>query len=308
MNWVTKIIFAMLLVFLATNIVVAQQDPMYTQYMDNLQIINPGFVGSMETGSFTLVARNQWVSFSGAPSTRSLSFQTPVNEYKVGMGFSVLTDKIGPLSQTGFYFDYTYFVNVGSKYKLGMGLKCGFNFYRASLTGLNTVSPDPIYSQDIFKNFLPNFGVGAFLYSEDTYFGLSVPKLIENTINRDDYSSEYISKEKIHFYLVAGKKFSLSENMQLKTHTLLKWVQNAPVSLDLTAMFGFKEKFWVGGMLRYGDSYGVLTQFNVTEKILIGYSYDLTISDLNAFNNGTHEIMFRYNLGSRDHKKSKSHR
>ena len=61
---------------------------------------------------------------------------------------------------------------------------------------------------------------------------------------------------------------------------------------------GFKEKFWLGGMFRVGDSYGLLTQFNVTDKILIGYSYDLTISDLNAFSNGTHEIMFRYNLDS----------
>lgn len=292
----TKIRFVLLLWIVSAGVAFAQQDPMYTQYMDNLQIINPGYVGSLEAGRFTLVARNQWVSFSGAPSSRSFSFQTPVKEYKVGVGFSVLTDKIGPLSQTGFYFDYSYFLNLGFKYKLGLGLKGGFNFYRASLTELNTVSPDPIYSKDIFKNFLPNFGVGAFLYSEDTYFGLSVPKLVENTINREDYATEYVSKEKIHFYLVAGKKFLLNENIQFKAHTMLKVIKNAPLSIDLNAMFGFKEKFWVGGMFRFGDAYGILTQFNVTEKIQIGYSYDLTVSDLNAFNNGSHEIMFHYNL------------
>lgn len=298
-----KIGFAILLAFWATNIVVAQQDPMYTQYMDNLQIVNPGYVGSTETGSFTLVARDQWVSFDGAPTTRSFSYQTPVNRNKIGLGLSFMSDKIGPLSQSGLYFDYSYFVNIGSNYRLGLGLKGGLSFYWASLTDLNTVSPDPIYSKDIFRNFLPNFGVGAFLSSEDTYFGLSVPQLIENTITRDDYSTEYVSKEKIHFYLVAGKKFSLNENIQLKAHTMLRMVNNAPVSLDLTTMVGFKEKFWVGGMFRYGDSYGLLAQFNITEKILIGYSYDLTISDLNAFSNGTHEIMFRYNLDSRNSKK-----
>ncbi|HKI88802.1 MAG TPA: type IX secretion system membrane protein PorP/SprF [Draconibacterium sp.] len=306
MNVFRKIGFALLVVLLAAKIAEAQQDPMYTQYMDNLQIINPGYVGSLETGSFTLVARNQWVSFSGAPSTRSFSYQTPVKEFKVGMGFSVMTDKIGPLAQTGFYFDYSYFLRVGYKYKLGMGLKGGFSFYRASLTELNTVSPDPIYSKDIFKNFLPNFGVGAFLYSDDTYFGLSVPKLVENTISREDYTTEYVNKEKIHFYFVAGKKFSLSENTQLKASTMLKLVQNAPVSVDITGMIGFKERFWVGGMFRYGDSYGLLTQFNVTDKILIGYSYDLTLSDINVFSNGTHEIMFRYNMDIFGHKKPKS--
>jgi len=293
-----KIGFVLLLLFGATNIVIAQQDPMYTQYMDNLQIINPGYVGSIETGSFTLVARNQWVSFEGAPTTRSFSYQTPVNRNRIGLGVSLINDKIGPLSQTGLYFDYSYFINIGSNYTLGLGLKGGFSFYWASLSKLNTVSPDPIYSKDIFKNFLPNFGVGAFLSSEDTYFGISVPQLIENTITRDDYATEYVSKEKIHYYMVAGHKFSLSNNVQLKANTMLRMVDNAPLSLDLTGMVGFKEKFWLGGMFRVGDSYGLLTQFNVTDKILIGYSYDLTISDLNAFSNGTHEIMFRYNLDS----------
>jgi type IX secretion system PorP/SprF family membrane protein len=276
--------------------VFAQQDPMYTQYMDNLQIVNPGFAGSKETGNFMLVARNQWVSFDGAPKTRSFSYHTPLKEYKVGLGFSVLSDKIGPLTQTGVYFDYSYFLRMGEHYKLGLGLKGGFSFYRAALTELQTVSPDPIYSQDIFKNFLPNFGVGAFLFSDDTYFGISVPKLVENTINREEYSTEYVSKEKIHLYLVAGKKFNAGENIQLKTNSMLKLVKNAPISFDLTALVGFKEKFWVGGMYRFGSSYGILTQFNVSDKLLIGYSYDIIYSELNAFNNGTHEIMFSYNF------------
>lgn len=279
-----------------SGVALAQQDPMYTQYMDNLLIVNPGFAGSNGTGNFMLVARNQWVSFDGAPTSRSFSYHTPIEKYKVGLGFSVLTDKIGPLTQTGFYFDYSYFMQVGEKYKLGMGLKSGFNFYRASLTELQTVSQDPIYSKDIFKNFLPNFGIGAFLFSDNTYFGLSVPKLVENTISREDYKTEYVSKEKIHLYFVAGKKFDLGENIQLKTNSMLRVVKNAPISVDLTSLVGFKEKFWVGGMYRFGNSYGILTQFNISEKILIGYSYDIIYSELNAFNSGSHEIMFSYNF------------
>ncbi len=279
---------------------------MYTQYMDNLLIINPGYAGSKEYGNFMLVSRNQWVSFDGAPTTRTLAYHTPVKNYKIGLGFSILSDKIGPLTQNGIYFDYSYFLKVGFNYRLGMGLKGGFSFYRASLSELETVDPDPIYAKDIYKNFLPNFGVGAFLFSDNTYFGVSVPKLVENTINREEYSTEYISKEKIHLYLVAGKKFNLSENIQLKAHSMVKLVKNAPASVDVTSLVGFKEKFWVGGMYRFGDSYGILAQFNVTDRMLIGYSYDLTYSVLNAFSNGTHEIMFSYNLDVFNRKKKKS--
>ena len=269
---------------------------MYTQHMDNLLVVNPGYAGTREDANFLVVARNQWVSFDGAPRTRTLSFNTPLKKDKIGLGFSIMTDKIGPLRQTGLYFDYSYFLKTGFNYKLSLGLKGGFSFYRAALTELSTVNPDPIYERDIYKNFLPNFGVGAFLYSDDTYFGISVPKLVENTISREKYQTEYVNKEEIHLYLVAGKKFLLSENTQLKTNSMLRLVKDAPVSIDITALVGLKEKFWVGGMLRFGDSYGFLAQVKPTSDILIGYSYDLNFSGLNAFNNGTHEIMLSYNL------------
>lgn len=290
------VIIALAIIFGGPGNVVAQQDPIYTQYMDNLLIINPGFAGSKETGNFLLVARNQWVSFDDAPKTRSFSYNMPVKNKNIGLGFSLMTDKIGPQKQTGIYFDYSYFLSVSEKYKLGMGLKAGVSFYRAALTDLNPIEPDPIFSNDINKNFLPNFGVGLYLFSDDTYLGVSIPKLIENKISRDDYETDYIRKQEIHFYAIAGKKFNLGENIQLKTNTMLRIVQNVPVSVDLTALVGFKEKFWVGGMFRVGDSYGILAQFKASDKMLIGYSYDLTYSVLNAFNNGTHEIMFSYNF------------
>lgn len=289
-------LIVLIAVFVFSGNAVAQQDPMYTQYMDNLQVINPGYTGSTEFATFMVVARNQWVAFEGAPRTRTFSFHSPFKTSKIGLGFSLMTDKIGPLNQTGLYFDYSYFLKVGLDYKLGMGLKGGFSFYRASLTDLQTVSPDPIYARDIYKNFLPNFGVGAFLYSSDTYLGFSVPKLIENTISRENYSSEYVSKEKIHFYFIAGKTFSVNETWKIKGHSMLKLVKNAPASFDITAMAGIRDRFWFGGMFRLGDSYGLLAQFNPSDKILIGYSYDLTYSGLNAFNNGTHEVMLRYNI------------
>lgn len=299
MKGITKILFFtfIALVHLAgSKNAVAQQDPLYTQYMDNLLVINPGFAGSRETGNLLLVSRNQWVSLPGAPVTRSLSYNIPVKN--IGLGFSVMNDKIGPQKQTGVYFDYSHFLKVSEKFKLGMGLKGGLSFYRTSLSDLITINPDPIYSKDIYKNLLPNFGVGLFLSSEDAYFGLSVPKLIQNTITRDDYETEYVNKEQIHIYAVGGRSFNLNEEFQLKTFAMLKYVRNTPLSFQATAMAGFKKKFWIGGMFRVGDSYGIVAQFQATDKMLIGYSYDLTSSGLNAFSNGTHEIMFSYNLNS----------
>ncbi|MCF6357878.1 MAG: type IX secretion system membrane protein PorP/SprF [Draconibacterium sp.] len=248
----------------------AQQDPMYTQYMDNLLVINPGFAGSAELGSFMMVSRNQWVQFEGAPKTLSFSYNTHLKDKNTGLGFSVLNDKIGPQKQTGVYFDYSHFLKISEKFRLGMGLKGGVSFYRAALTELDPIDPDPIFSRDIYKNFLPNFGVGFYLYSDQTYFGFSVPKLIRNTINRDDYETDYVQREEIHLYFIAGRKFILGENIQLKASSMIRYVKIAPVTWDLTAMVGFKEQFWVGGMFRLNDSYGILAQFKI-KKIRIGY-------------------------------------
>jgi type IX secretion system PorP/SprF family membrane protein len=298
MNVLKKIAqLVILLIFFggSTGVATAQQDPMYTQYMDNLLIVNPGFAGTKETGNFMVVARNQWVAFDGAPRTRTFSLNSPVGD-KIGIGFSVLSDKIGPLSQTGLYFDYSYWLRLNQDFRLSLGLKGGFSMYRADLTSLETIDPDPIYQRDIFKNFLPNFGVGGFLFSEKTYVGVSVPKLVENSISREDYSSEYVGREKIHFYLMGGHIFTVNEFIKIKSHSMLKIVKNAPVSFDLTALAGLKDRFWFGTMMRLGDSWGLLAQLNATENLLIGYSYDLSFSELNTFNNGTHEVMVSYNL------------
>lgn len=293
---ISSVLIVALALFAFTENANAQQDPMYTQYMDNLLVINPGFAGSKEMGNLLMASRTQWVAFEGAPKTLSFSYNVPLKENNIGLGFSVLNDIIGPQNQTGAYLDYSLFLQISEEFRLGMGLKAGVSFYRAALTELDPINPDPIFSNDIYKNFLPNLGVGFYLFSDDTYFGLSVPKLIRNTISRNTYSTEYVQREEIHIYFVAGKEFSLSEVMQLKTSTMLRYVQIAPLTWDITVMLGFKERFWVGGMFRLGDSYGILAQFIINEKMEIGYSYDITYSALNTFNNGTHEIMFSYNF------------
>ena len=296
MKKIGLIIVAVLTILAQAGKVKAQQDPLYTQYTDNLLVVNPGFAGSKNIGNVLVVARTQWVSFDGAPATRSFSYNTPVEKKNVGIGFSLLSDKIGPMKQTGFYADYSYFLNISENLRLGMGIKAGVSFYRANLTDLITITPDPIFDNDIYENFLPNIGIGFFLSSDKTYVGLSAPRLIENKITRENVSTEYVNKQQIHLYFVAGNRFDLNENFQLKTSGMMKWVKSAPISLDINALFGFKDKFWLGAMYRFDAAYGVIAQFKPIPELTIGYSYDITITDLGGYQNGTHEVMLSYDF------------
>lgn len=290
-------ILIVLAILVQANRAGAQQDPLYTQYMDNLLVVNPGYAGAKGTGNVVALARSQWVSFSGAPATRSLAFSTPIEKKNVGIGFSVLSDKIGPIKQTGVYIDYSYFLQVSEKFRLGMGLKGGVSFFRANLTDLITINPnDPIFDNDIYENFLPNVGVGFYLFSDKTYLGLSVPRLIENRITREDVNTEYVNKQQIHLYLLGGHQFDLSEDFQIKASGLMKWVHGAPISADVTALFGFKEKFWLGAMSRFDAAYGFIAQFKPIPALTIGYSYDITITELSGYQSGSHEILLSYDL------------
>jgi type IX secretion system PorP/SprF family membrane protein len=106
----------------------------------------------------------------------------------------------------------------------------------------------------------------------------------------------YVNRQKMHIYLMGGKTFTLNEEFSLKTGSMLRWVQSAPVSFEIAGLFGFKEKFYAGGMFRFGSSYGFLAQFKPTFQLTIGYSYDLTITELSTFHGGTHEIMLSYDF------------
>lgn len=275
----------------------AQQDPMYTQYMENLIMINPAYAGSKDLLNLMAVSRNQWVSLPNAPVSRTFSIQSPVRDSKMGLGFSVLSDHVGPVKQIGVYVDYSYKLYLSNQRTLALGLKGGVNFYEASLTDLTTVDPnDPVFASDINRNFLPNMGVGAFFYTNKYYIGLSVPKLIENTINQSGVSIQSVSKEQIHLFIMGGYVFDLNRIIKFKPSILTKYVKNAPISFDLDGTFLFYDRLWLGAIYRIGDSFGGMFQIQATNQLKIGYSYDLSINQLGAFNSGTHEIMVSYDF------------
>ncbi|HEY3373373.1 MAG TPA: type IX secretion system membrane protein PorP/SprF [Prolixibacteraceae bacterium] len=280
---------------------IAQQDPMYTQYMENLMTINPAYAGSKNLLSMMAVSRNQWVGMDKAPETRTFAIHSPIVNTNMGLGLSFLSDQIWPIKQNGLYLDYSYTLHFNNRRKLAFGLKAGVNFYEAGIADLTTVDPnDPLFADDINHSFLPNFGVGVFYHTDLFYMGLSVPKLIKNTINKTGFSTGQFDREEVHLFFMSGYVFEVNRIVKFKPSVLTRFVINAPVSFDFNSTLVFYDRLWVGAMCRLGDSFGGLFQLKATNQMKIGYSYDFPISRLGAFNNGTHEIMvsFDFDLGN----------
>jgi len=280
----------------------AQQDPMFTQYMNNMLSINPAYASVGTTLELNALTRNQWVGIEGAPVTSSLSAQLPLKNLYTGFGLTLISDRIGPVSQTGAYADYAFKVKMAFKTYLSFGLKVGVNFYNTKYGELQVVDQgDPLLVDDVVRKFLPNFGMGMFFYNQRLFVGLTVPKLVENKINDHSYSSQISGKEEMHFFGVAGYIFGMHNDVKFKPYVLVKMVPNTPLSVDLSAHFLFHDRLWVGANWRVGDAVGAMAQVFVSKQFRVGYAYDVTASDLSSFNRGTHEILLNYaiNLGRR---------
>ena len=106
----------------------AQQDPQYTQYMYNTQIVNPAYAGSRDALSFGLLLRSQWVGLEGAPKTGTFTVNSPIGVLdNMGLGLSIVRDEIGPAVESNVNIDYSYTINTSDAAELSFGLKAGLD-------------------------------------------------------------------------------------------------------------------------------------------------------------------------------------
>ena len=285
-----KLAIAILLISLTAS---AQQDPQYTQYMYNMNVVNPAYAGLKESLSVTTLFRQQWSGLEGAPTTFTLSGHAPVRD-KVGLGMSAIKDELGPVKETNLMVDFSYTLQMSEGLKLALGLKAGATFHDVGLASLDIQDPnDPFFAVDI-NNTYPNVGAGAFLYSDNYYFGLSMPNML-NSVHLDENGLRYGS-EVNHYFVTAGYVFQVNDNLKLKPSTMIKSAFGAPTSIDLNLNALFMERFEIGTSYRTEDSFSGLLGFQVAPFLRIGYAYDHVMSELSAVASASHEVVITFDL------------
>lgn len=292
-----KIYFIALLVLGVFTQIQAQQDPHYTQYMYNMNVINPAYAGSKDALSLGLLYRQQWVNMEGAPKTVSLSGSSPVGK-NVGVGLSVVSDKIGPVEENNVYGDFSYTLNLGGEHKLALGLKAGATFHKVGLfseigNGFVTDAGDDAFAENTSNTFL-NVGTGLFYYTNKYYVALSVPNMLKST--HLDYNGRSFGTESLHYFITGGYVFDLNPNLKFKPSTMIKSAFGTPVSVDASANFLFNEKFEIGATYRLEDSFGAMVNYAITPSLRIGYAYDHVVSDLKVTTPSSHEVILLFDL------------
>lgn len=288
-------ITVLLLIALGYSDLYAQQDPHYTQYMYNMNVINPAYAGSKENLSFGLLYRQQWVGIEDAPTTFSFSGHSPVGK-NVGMGLSVISDQIGPVTEQNAYADFSYTLNLGGEHRIAFGLKAGATFHKVDLLSINPTLPDPndgAFGDNASDAYL-NVGSGVFYYTNKYYLAFSVPNMIKAT--HLDFNGVQYGNDVSHYFLTGGYVFDINPSLKFKPFFMIKSAFNVPASIDLSTNFLIQEKLELGASYRIDDSFSAMVNYAISPNVRLGYAYDHIVSDLNVTTPSSHEIVLLFDL------------
>lgn len=278
----------------------AQQDPQYTQYMYNTQVVNPAYAGSREAISIGGLYRSQWVGLDGAPKTMTLSGHSPIGFSNVGLGLSLVRDEIGPSTETWANVDFSYTIQTSEEGRLAFGLKTGASIVDINYSKLNAMHPTDIPQGDIDNKVNLQIGAGAYYYTDKFYVGLSVPNFIESThfdqASIENATISALGKERLHYFLITGYVFDLSEDVKFKPAVMTKLVTGSPLQIDGSANFMFYDKFTLGAAYRWSAAWSAMAGFQMTDSLFLGFAYDRETTDLTQFNDGSFEVFLRFEI------------
>lgn len=306
-----SLMMIVLVLGIGRSVIHAQQDPMISQYMFNGLFLNPGYAGSHDYSIASMLYRYQWAGIEGAPHTGFFSYDAPIRGKNVGLGATLMFDRIGVTNKIDLVGNYAYHIRVGKKSKLSIGLRTSVSYYWANTSELRYWDEqDPIYQGDIAGRVIPNFGLGLYYYGEHFYVGLVAPQFLSYDKNTFlAIENDYFQRSTRHFYLNAGYVFKLGKNTDFRPSFLLKYTPEALPEADINVHFLFHKKFWVGASYRTLDGIVAMFEVNVTPNMRIGYAFDYPLhSWVRNYTYGTHEIMLSFDIGKPSVLKVKSPR
>ncbi|WP_299108980.1 type IX secretion system membrane protein PorP/SprF [uncultured Tenacibaculum sp.] len=283
-----------LLVIMVCVKVQGQQDPSFTMYNLNMNIINPAYAGANDGLELTTLIRGQWVGIKDAPSTQTLSLSYPIGK-NVGLGLSIVNDQVFVTKETDVYVDFSYKLKLSESNTLFLGLKAGATFFNTDLNSLNI--NDPLFNQNVNRTN-PNFGAGAYLKGKNYYASLSVPVLLQSKRYEKEGNVVTSASDKPHIYLGAGYTFDLQGEYKLKLTPsfMTRYVSGVPLSADLTATVSLLDKVEFGVSHRLKESFSGLLMFQFIKEFKLGYAYEHATNDISTYSSGSHEFVFKFSF------------
>ena len=289
------VLFPSLVISQESELKIGQRyEPIYSQYWVNGLAINPAYTGSRECFSNIILYRNQWMGFEGAPVTQTLSSHAPFKDEKNAVGIFIFHEEIGVTDYYDIYGNYAFRFKLGEG-RLSLGLRAGVTFFQGNYADINA-NPEGLTTDPLFENvseIFPNFGIGAYYYSDRYFVGVSVPKLLSYELEGSQKKMS-IGPNNYDFLVTGGYVFDLYENLKLKPSFLFRYRLDNTYQADIGGNFILYDAIYIGGSYRINDEFAFMAEYQVTNQIRAGAAYDFATGDLAGQHDGSLEIILRY--------------
>ncbi len=287
-----KIIYSVAVFFLALA-ANGQQVQQFTQYQWLGNSFNPAFAGSDQYFNAVAVHRSQWAGINDAPRTSLLAIDAPSKSKKMGFGGTFFSDVVGPTRRFSVQGQYAYHLQLTEKSKLAMGVSFGITQFSIDGTQITTrEAGDQALTSTMQSETKPDASAGLLYYADKYYVGVSAAQILNNSL--DLFPGDGDGKMNLHYYFTGGYKFNVSETIDIEPSILVKYVDPIPAQIDLSARVAYKRNLWIGGTYRTNDAAAVFAGYQLLNYLSLGYSYDITTSDIKNYSQGTHEILLKF--------------
>lgn len=270
-----------------------QQDKILTHFIFDKMSINPGAtgVGMSHEVCGTMIYRNQWDKFNGAPNSVLANAEANLSRYfPSAAGISFYHDAIGFSRQNNVTLNYSYHLPLDDG-MLGIGAAVGLNSFGMSPTW---VTPDgnpfdgSLPQEKSQATFDANFGL-YYMSMAGWYAGISTTHIPAMEIEDLNYNTAR------HYYAMGGYKledaFEMND-LDLEANALVR-TDLKFLSADINVRAIWQDKFYGGLTFRTTDAIGIMAGLN-WNSFTFGYSYDITINRVSSVSAGSHELMVKY--------------
>ena len=308
-----RILFKLVLLFALCSVfeqqAKGQEYPWSLQYITNMHILNPAFVGMWDKAGLLSSTRTNWIGITGAPLSHYIGYFTPVKDQRSGVGVSIQRLNTGlerRLSLTG---DYSYQMRLDMHNYLRFGLRAGILNYDNDLSKYTQYPdriPDPEFNLDVRFSNMTTFGVGGVFYNDHLFISLSIPQIINNTfkVNKNNLVSSVADVKSV--YLSGSYVYSLVNNIYFRPNLLMVYTFGKPAYFDIAGLVYLPSNLQLGINLRSTGTVCFSAQYTFSNNIRIGYASDYAvISDIRRFQMGTYEFIIGYDMNFTKRKYSK---
>lgn len=277
----------LLVACLSAGVALAQQDPLYTQYINNPFVLNPAYAGITNNLNASLSYRRQWTGLEGTPATINANGHISLLDNTMGAGLMIVSDRIGVTTTNEVYASYAYRIGMADDKMLSFGLQAGIISFKTENSRLVLQDPaDPRFAGKT-RESKPGIGSGVMLTGDRFLIGLSVPRMLRARTTGGEADVTHYNQ---HFYAMGSYLFLLSDRLQLRPSVLAKAVPGAPVSLDVNAALVLYERYTAGMLTRNFSAYGIFLRALVKDSLRLGYALEVPTNRSVGTQFTTHEI------------------